>query len=52
MVEAARAVHGTTARVSAGSENRVLAKKPIAAVKIAKSGRSNFHLSQNQMALE
>jgi hypothetical protein len=42
MVEAARAVHGTTARLSAGAENRMLAEKRTAVVKSGKAVDREF----------
>jgi hypothetical protein len=44
MVEAARAVHGTTARLSAGAENRMLAEKRTAVVKSGKSRPSRISI--------
>jgi hypothetical protein len=45
MVEAARCeVHGTAARVSAAAENRILAEKSTAVLKIAKSGPSRISI--------
>jgi len=44
-------VHGTTARVSAGAENRMLAEKTHSdSEKCQKRSIANFHLSQIQIA--
>jgi len=52
MIEAARAVDGTTAWVSAGAENRMLAKKTYSSSENCQKRSIHFHLCPNQIASE